>query len=436
MAFRPHSFVPSRPPPGVGASPASLAAVILAGQPATASASTPPGFSESTVFSGLNLPTNLRFSPDGRVFVAEKSGLIKVFDSAHDTTPTVFADLRTEVYNYWDRGLLGTRARPASSRPSPTSTSSTPTTRRSAGTRPVWGTPGASDDDCPTPPGPTTDGCVVSGRLSRLTANGRQGDRVRAGADQRLVPAVPEPLDRRPGVRPRRRTRSTSAAARARASTRTDYGQLGRQPLRRPARRRRRRRRARPAPRAARCAARARDDPPVSPGRSTARSCASIPTPATGCPATRSRTARTPTPAGSSPTGFATRSASRSDPVRRALGRRRRLVDDRGDRPDRQPARRARRRTSAGPATRDRSRSPSYRAAGLNLCQSPLRDAGRRHRAVLQLPARAPRSFPARPARRAARRSAASPSIRTAGRIRRATTGRCSSPTTRATASG
>jgi hypothetical protein len=38
--------------------------------------------------------------------VAEKSGLIKVFDNLTDKTPSVFADLRTQVHNYWDRGLL------------------------------------------------------------------------------------------------------------------------------------------------------------------------------------------------------------------------------------------------------------------------------------------------------------------------------------------
>jgi hypothetical protein len=32
-------------------------------------------------------PTVVRFADDGRVFVVEKSGLIKVFDSLSDTTP-------------------------------------------------------------------------------------------------------------------------------------------------------------------------------------------------------------------------------------------------------------------------------------------------------------------------------------------------------------
>jgi glucose/arabinose dehydrogenase len=131
----------------------------------------PPGFSESTAFSGLTQPTTLRFSSDGRVFVAEKSGLIKVFDGLADSTPSVFADLRTQVHNFWDRGLLGLELHP-----------DFPTkpyvyvlyTYDAAigGTAPRWGIAGATSDGCPTPPGPTTDGCVVSGRLSRLEAAG------------------------------------------------------------------------------------------------------------------------------------------------------------------------------------------------------------------------------------------------------------------------
>ena len=31
--------------------------------------------------------------------MAEKSGIVKVFDGLGDTTATVFADLRTKVYN-------------------------------------------------------------------------------------------------------------------------------------------------------------------------------------------------------------------------------------------------------------------------------------------------------------------------------------------------
>ena len=72
-----------------------------------------PVFLDSIVFSGLTAPTAMSFASDGRVFVAEKGGLIKVFASLSASTPTIFADLRTKVYNYWDRGLLGMALDPA-----------------------------------------------------------------------------------------------------------------------------------------------------------------------------------------------------------------------------------------------------------------------------------------------------------------------------------
>ena len=129
------------------------------------------GFREVTVFSGLTNPTSVRFASDGRVFVAEKSGLVKVFDSLSDPTPTVFADLNVNVHNYWDRGLLGLELHP--------NFPATPYvyvlyTHDAAigGTAPRWGTAGVLSDPCPTPPGPNADGCVVSGRLSELTASG------------------------------------------------------------------------------------------------------------------------------------------------------------------------------------------------------------------------------------------------------------------------
>src|ERR1044072_3254957 len=70
-------------------------------------ASVPSGFTESVAFSGLTAPTAVRFAPDGRVVVAEKSGLVKQFDNLTDTTPTVLAGLRTSVHDFWDRRMLG-----------------------------------------------------------------------------------------------------------------------------------------------------------------------------------------------------------------------------------------------------------------------------------------------------------------------------------------
>ncbi|HEX5576945.1 MAG TPA: PQQ-dependent sugar dehydrogenase, partial [Gemmatimonadaceae bacterium] len=152
-------FAPSAVPP-----PASERA---------AAAPIPSGFTESTVISGLTNPMVVRFSSDGRVFVAEKSGLIKVFSSLSDTTPTTFADLRTNVYNFWDRGLMGMALHPAfPSVPYVYVLYAYDHILGDPAAPPKWGVAGATSDSCPNPPGATADGCVVSGRLSRLQAAG------------------------------------------------------------------------------------------------------------------------------------------------------------------------------------------------------------------------------------------------------------------------
>ena len=129
------------------------------------SALAPTGFQDTTVLNGLTDPVSMRFSPDGRIFVAEKSGLVKVFASLTNTTPTVFADLRGQVDDYWDRGLLGMTLDP-NFPTSPYVYVLYALDGTDGGTVPRW------NDACPTPPGPTTDGCVITGRLSRLTASG------------------------------------------------------------------------------------------------------------------------------------------------------------------------------------------------------------------------------------------------------------------------
>jgi glucose/arabinose dehydrogenase len=99
--------------------------------------------------------------------VASKSGVIQTFDGLDDPTPTVFADLRSEVHNYWDRGLLGMELDFYYSE-YPWVYVLYTHDAEIGGTAPTWGTPGGEADPCPTPPGPNGDGCVVSGRLSRL----------------------------------------------------------------------------------------------------------------------------------------------------------------------------------------------------------------------------------------------------------------------------
>jgi uncharacterized repeat protein (TIGR01451 family) len=142
----------------------------------------PSGFQETVVWSGIREPTAIEFASDGRVFVAEKNGIVDVFDDIADPTPSVFADLRTNVFDFWDRGLLGLALDPnfpATPYVYVLYTYNAPI----GGTAPVWPASDAYTDTCPTPPGPTGDGCVVSGRLSRLTASGD----VMTGAEQALV---------------------------------------------------------------------------------------------------------------------------------------------------------------------------------------------------------------------------------------------------------
>ncbi|GLZ35963.1 hypothetical protein Lesp02_81500 [Lentzea sp. NBRC 105346] len=143
---------------------ALLAVVLLApatvAMPVAAASTLPPNFSDRVVFSGLTNPTAIQFANDGRVFVAQKNGQIKVFDNLTDTTATTFADLSASVHDFWDRGLLGFTLHP--------NFPATPYAYALYAYDPSgrWG------DGCPTPPGPTTDGCLVYGRLSRLTASG------------------------------------------------------------------------------------------------------------------------------------------------------------------------------------------------------------------------------------------------------------------------
>jgi glucose/arabinose dehydrogenase len=163
----------------------ALALLVTLLSPTTARAvNLPTGFEELVVWSGLDNPTNIEFASDGRIFVAEKSGRIKVFDGPTDPTATLFADLNVNVHNFWDRGLLGLALHPNfPANPSVYVLYAYDHVLGSSAPAPRWGTAGVLSDPCPTPPGATADGCMVSGRLSRLTASGNQ----MTGPEQVLV---------------------------------------------------------------------------------------------------------------------------------------------------------------------------------------------------------------------------------------------------------
>jgi glucose/arabinose dehydrogenase/PKD repeat protein len=153
------------------------AALVTQIGPSPAEASTlPTGFRDSVVLSGLTNPTVLQFAPDGRIFVGQKNGVIKVFQSLTDTNPVTLADLSSKVDDYWDRGLLG-MALPPNFPTDPYVYVLYAYDAPIGGTAPTW------NDGCPTPPGPTTDGCLVSGRVSRLQISGN----VMTGSEQVLV---------------------------------------------------------------------------------------------------------------------------------------------------------------------------------------------------------------------------------------------------------
>ena len=144
-----------------GAASGPLASVA----PMLPAAETLPGqFQDTVLFSGLNFPTVVRFAPDGRVFVAQKDGEIFVYDSLTGTKK-LFYDLSNQVDDYWDRGLLGLALDPQfPQRPYVYALFTYDA--------PIGGTAPVFNDACSDPNG---HGCVVSGRLVRLEANGDTG---------------------------------------------------------------------------------------------------------------------------------------------------------------------------------------------------------------------------------------------------------------------
>ena len=339
---------------------ALLVAAFLLGLPALAQADVfdapvapalagtlPPGFTETTVWSGLGNPTAVRFAPDGRVFVASKSGIVNVFDGLSDTTPTQFADLRTRVHDFWDRGLLGLALDPGftSGRPyvyvlyaydkAPNSSQ-----------QPRWG------DGCPSPPGATDDGCVITGRLSRLNAAGAETVLIEDFCQQYPSHSLGT-IDFGPDGM------LYVSSGDGASFNWADYGQDGNpvNPVRRPGAGGRRAALAELPPR-----------PGAATRRSTARSCACTPTRATRRPATRRSATPTRGAGGSSPTACATRSASPSAPARARSGR----ATSAGTPTRRSTARRTSRRsaTTAGPVTRARRGRAAYDSLNLASCET------------------------------------------------------------------
>ena len=117
----------------------------------------PPPPSELLAFpvlEGLDEPTNVEFAPDGRVFVAEKSGIIRTYDSTADTTPTTAADLTADVRSVGEHGLLGMEVDPAYP------------ARPFVYVMYAWDSTGLWGDGCAA--GYGTNGCVTGARIAKL----------------------------------------------------------------------------------------------------------------------------------------------------------------------------------------------------------------------------------------------------------------------------
>ena len=71
----------------------------------------PPGFVLERVIQGLNTPTSFAIAPDGRIYVTQKDGRVRVFHD-NDLLGEPFIDLRYEVNDAADRGLMGIALHP------------------------------------------------------------------------------------------------------------------------------------------------------------------------------------------------------------------------------------------------------------------------------------------------------------------------------------
>ncbi|MBT8200187.1 MAG: PQQ-dependent sugar dehydrogenase [Acidimicrobiia bacterium] len=110
------------------------------------------------VVSGLSQPTAVEISSDGRFFILEKDGKLKVANGEGQTATTIL-DIQTEVHSQLDRGLLGLALHPdfpANDSVYVSYTYDAPI----GGTAPTYG-----NGNCPNP---DVDGCPATGKIVKL----------------------------------------------------------------------------------------------------------------------------------------------------------------------------------------------------------------------------------------------------------------------------
>ncbi len=141
---------------------------LLATTPVLVSAQSWPSanFRHTIPISGRDQPTQIQFAHDGRIFVAEKTGAIWMFQNLLDHAPVKVANLGAVAHQYQDRGLLGLALDPRFPERPYLYVLYSFNGGLFNDPPPRWPATGCAD--------PVGDfaGCVISGRLSRLTLIG------------------------------------------------------------------------------------------------------------------------------------------------------------------------------------------------------------------------------------------------------------------------
>ena len=83
----------------------AVAALVYFAAPSVRASSLPAGFTERNVITGLSAPNSFEFAPDGRIFICQQGGQLRVVDAAGTLLATPFITLT--VSSTGERGLLG-----------------------------------------------------------------------------------------------------------------------------------------------------------------------------------------------------------------------------------------------------------------------------------------------------------------------------------------
>lgn len=77
----------------------------------TSAIEVPSGFLAETIVRDINAATAMTIAPDGRVFFAEQTGVLRVWKDDH-VLPELALDLSERLDTYWERGLIGMTLHP------------------------------------------------------------------------------------------------------------------------------------------------------------------------------------------------------------------------------------------------------------------------------------------------------------------------------------